>query len=248
MAFKFCEACNNKVMATMRICPQCGGKSFADTPSVIPAPPQVNTQAIGSQTVNASANNQTLVVSQVRPWIRYWARILDAYAFSLIAGFFLYVIAPEFMGRVNEYVLALILLFSWIFVESLLLLSFGTTPGKWLLNIRITSTTGSPITYSQALARSMKVWWRGFGTGFPLVQLVTTIVAYQKLTLNGVTSWDKEEHFAITHEKVGLLRGVVATLFILGVLILAGQHKINKNHPDFTGYKYQSYTHNIYNT
>lgn len=242
MGFKFCEACSNKVMLTMRICPQCGGKSFSDTPNLLPPRDKKSLKNSGVQAGNLKHINQPPNIAHVRPWVRYWARTFDVYVFAFIAGFFLYFIAPEFIGRVNEYVLGLILAFFWIFVESLLLLSFGTTPGKWLLNIKIVSTSGSPITYSQALARSMKVWWRGFGTGFPIVALITSIMAYKELTINGFTSWDKEDHFSIAHGKVGFVRAGVATIVILGMLIVAGQHK---NHSLDTGYNDQAYSHDV---
>lgn len=242
MGFKFCEACNSKLMITMRICPQCGGKSFSDSPSILHPQDQTNQKNIGANAGNSKSINQHPINSQARPWLRFWARTFDVYVFAFIAGFFLAFIAPEFISRVNEYILGLILVFSWIFVESLLLLSFGTTPGKWLLNISILSTTGSQITYSQSLSRSMKVWWRGYGIGFPIIQLITSIMAYKELTISGYTSWDKEEHFAITHGKVSFIKGALVTIVILGLLIIVGQYK---NHSYNSAYQAQSYKSDI---
>ena len=113
--------------------------------------------------------------------------------FSLVGGVILAVIAPQFLEKQNEYALGMMLVFAWVFVEALLLSSFQTTPGKWLFKTKIALTSGSPINFSQALARSFKVWWRGFGTGFPIATMITMIIAHGRLTRNGITSWDKDD-------------------------------------------------------
>lgn len=72
-----------------------------------------------------------------------------------------------------------------------------------------------PIT-SQTLKRSLKVWWRGTGAWIPIVSIVTLIVAHNRLIKNQKTSWDREGDFIIDHEKIGLLRVLLAiALFII---------------------------------
>ena len=85
------------------------------------------------------------------------ARMFDVYSFSLVDGVILGVIAPQFLEKQNEYALGKMLVFAWVFVETLLLSSFHTTLGKWLFKTKIVLTSGSPINLSQALARSFKV-------------------------------------------------------------------------------------------
>lgn len=158
---------------------------------------------------------------QVRPWVRYWARMFDVYSFSLVGGVILAFIAPEFLEKQNEYALGMMLVFAWVFVEALLLSSFQTTPGKWLFKTNIALTSASPINFSQALARSFKVWWRGFGTGFPIAAMITMIIAHRRLTRNGITSWDKDDGFLIAHETIGVPRVLAAIAFFFVFLVVA---------------------------
>jgi hypothetical protein len=107
-----------------------------------------------------------------------------------------------------------------VFIESLLLSTIGTTPGKWLFKIRLIPPSGERPKYSTALSRSLKVWWRGLGMGFPFVSLITMTIAYEKLKKNGITTWDKDGGFIVVHERIGPLRVIVAAAFFISILLL----------------------------
>lgn len=156
-------------------------------------------------------------IAKVRPWVRYWARIFDINMFTLIGGIVFAILAPHLL---NEYAVGMIMVFAWTFIEAALLFSFQTTPGKWLFKTKVALSSGEPIIFSQALTRSLKVWWRGLGTGFPLASLITLIMAHQRLTSDGVTSWDKEGGFTVTHETIGAPRVLAAVAFFLAFIVL----------------------------
>lgn len=149
-----------------------------------------------------------------RRWVRYWARMFDMYLYGLVAGNLLVLIAPQVL-KMNGLALGLLLLCAWVFIESWLLSAFQTTPGKWLLKTKIALASGQPITYSKALARSAKVWVRGLAMGIPLLFLVTMIMSSIAIERDGITSWDKEEGFIVTHEKIGTTRVMAAALFFV---------------------------------
>lgn len=111
--------------------------------------------------------------------------------------------------------------FAWVFIESLFLSTIGTTPGKWLFKIRLIPPSGETPDYSTALSRSFKVWWLGFGIGFPLVSFITLLVSYNKLTKNGITRWDRDSGFTVAHERIGPLRVIFAIVFFVSFLLLA---------------------------
>lgn len=204
----FCSKCGEPTSQDAKFCAKCG----AVLPSMQALAPPVASPAIDISFPSA----------QARPWVRYWARMFDVYSFSLIGGVFLGIAAPQFLARQDEYALGMMLVFVWVFVEAVLLSSFQTTPGKWLFKTNIALTSGSPIDFSQALTRSLKVWWRGFGIGFPIAAMITMIVAHGRLTRNGITSWDKDDSFLISHEKVGVSRVLVAVAFFFVFLVIAG--------------------------
>ncbi|HOE19220.1 MAG TPA: RDD family protein, partial [Syntrophorhabdaceae bacterium] len=153
-------------------------------------------------------------IKQIRPWVRYWARTFDIYLLITIIGYpFGYLIGSTFPSFVNdvlaEFVFALILVFIWVFIESFLLITWGTTPGKWLLNVTITSPTGETLFFFEAIYRSFSVWWRGLAIGFPIVSLFTLINAHGKLKREGLTSWDRDGGFVVSHKKIGVARVIV---------------------------------------
>jgi hypothetical protein len=159
-------------------------------------------------------------VRQARPWIRFWARMFDIWVFGFIFAFFAVglaaIVAPEsnlqsvIFDKQNELWFGMTSLFAWVFVEATLLSVFGTTPGKLLFNIKLIPPSGSVPTFGSALARSVAVWWRGVGTGFPLISLFTLMSAHSRLKERGITSWDSDEGFSVVHERIGVARGLLA--------------------------------------
>ncbi len=149
-----------------------------------------------------------------RPWIRFWARMLDysllTYALFFLSGLFhipFFIVSPMFLPFVGT--------FLWIFIEALLLSTWGRTPGKWLFRIFVHVEGGSRPTYAQALARSFGVWWMGMGAGLPIISLITMIVANVKLSNLGKASWDRLYSFDVEHKKIGFFRTFIAVLYFV---------------------------------
>ena len=120
----FCSKCGEPASQDAQFCAKCGAGLSLSTQNPTPSVVIPVTEISSSST-------------QVRPWVRYWARMFDVYSFSLVGGVFLGIVAPQFLARQNEYVLGMMLVFAWVFVEALLLSSFQTTPGKWLFKTNI---------------------------------------------------------------------------------------------------------------
>lgn len=162
---------------------------------------------------------------QVRPWVRYWARTIDLYLFGLISGSIIVFIHEPLLEETPDALLGIILTSACVFVEPVLLSSWGTTPGKALLNVRLRKANASTPSYGEALTRSLHVWVRGLGLGLPFIALVTLITAYNRLTKDGLTSWDKHGDFRVQHKLVGAGRIVVTVLLLIGfgLLVVLGE-------------------------
>ena len=185
---------------------------------VIPSPPPLPKQEPPPiPSFGPTQKTQEKDVSQVRPWVRYWARMFDIYFFSLPAGFVLGIIAPSVL-KIPEIFLGMLVIFIWILVESSLLSTWGTTPGKWLLKTTLRDSTGGKLSFSSALTRSFSVWGRGLGIGFPIASLITLIIAHNSLLKEGITSWDREGSFVISHNRIGPIRIIVLILFFIGFI------------------------------
>jgi len=165
-------------------------------------------------------NQQTFEVSepsicQIRPWVRYFARIVDVFLFSILVGFMLGIFTPSVLD-IPSVLLGMVILFVWIFQESILLANCGTTLGKWLFKIKVRNSNGQKLTFSEALNRSFSVWLKGMGAGVPILSLITLLTSHSKLKRDAITAWDEEGSFVVTHGKIGALRSVVIVVLLLG--------------------------------
>lgn len=156
---------------------------------------------------------------QVRPWVRYWARTIDEALFGIMSGIVLAMIHPPAL-ELNGALLGVMFSFVYAFVEPGMLCSWGTTPGKALLNIRLRKADESLPSYGDALSRAFNVWTRGMGLGIPIVAFFTQLNAYSKLSKDGITSWDKEGGFRISHKKVGAGRVIAIIALLIGFVFL----------------------------
>lgn len=161
----------------------------------------------------------------IRPWVRFGARNVDYIIAIFVFSLALSIFAPSFNEEINNMVFGLISLFVWIFVESILLITWGSTPGKWLLNIQIKTNKNKKPSLFNAFKRSIKVWFFGLAIGFPFISIFTLISAHSELTKNKTTTWDKSEHFTITHKKIGIYRATIALflLVIYPILVILAQ-------------------------
>lgn len=142
--------------------------------------------------------------SQVRPWVRFWARMLD----YTIMGFVLYIVLGvlALFLPVPFWLFGLVGLLTpliWVPIEAWFIALWGATPGKALLKVRVGQEGKVHMPYGHAIHRAWSVWIRGVGLGLPIVMLVTMIVAYSKLTIHKVTTWDKKLDTQVKHRLIG---------------------------------------------
>ena len=158
-------------------------------------------------------------VPQVRPWVRFWARLSDIYFFAFLCGVALGIVYPPALDLPDGVMGALMLLI-WVFVEAWLLSTWGTTPGKWPLKTTVRNSAGRKLTFSEALSRSFLVWVKGLGFGLPIVNLITLAAAHARLKREGSTSWDYKIASTVIHDRISEFRTVVTVFLLLGFLAL----------------------------
>lgn len=185
-------------------------------------------------TVEDSEEEEPLDSEKPRPWVRFWVRMVDYLLFAVIIGAILGIFKLPSLSPRQPY-LGMIMIFLWAFVETFLLATWGTTPGKWLLRIKIRTVDGKKPALFDSLSRSLSVWFLGVGAGVPVLSIITMIVACVKLSNNKITTWDRKNSLHIEHKKVGLLRTVVVILFFLVVFFLMakGQQHMAVQNPDY---------------
>ncbi|MCB1097755.1 MAG: RDD family protein [Verrucomicrobiae bacterium] len=185
---------------------------------------------------NSSVAKMVENANAARPWMRYLARVLDCsvmfHLFALIGAqlglipvtiFTLEtpsIYAGEGMDLVTSTGLWILATYVWVFIESWLLSTYGTTPGKFLFNLRVVHEDGSLMTYKQALRRSLTVWLRGYGLGiFPLREMLS-VMSFIALMQDGKTPWDEQQSLNVAHGGMKPLNWIMLLIAIISLISL----------------------------
>jgi hypothetical protein len=161
------------------------------------------------------------LMAELGPWRRYWARRFDSLLALVALTFAAATVAPtSLLSKDAPLAFGFASVILWIPFEALLLASWGSTPGKTLLNVRVTRADGTPLTLYHAFARSLRACIFGMGAEIPLVNLLTLSNAHRTLTETGSTSWDsKLEHTVrvapMTPSRIALALACGALLLVL---------------------------------
>ncbi len=166
---------------------------------------------------------------QFRPWVRWAARYIDVFLFGFIIQIIPDLIYPSFFNLLDKNKsldngFDILRVLAYVFVEPIMLCTWGTTPGKAIFKIRLRQKNGEKLSYSQGLSRSCSVFTRGLGLGIPIVALFTLVYSYNHLIHYRTTVWDRDGNFSVSHQVIGPLRGIAIVLsfiVILGLLVLA---------------------------
>lgn len=145
-------------------------------------------------------------------WRRFLARNFDL---SCCAALLLLLqpVYPQLLELQRD-VLALIAIALWPWLEAPLIASFGTTPGKALLRLQVRLADGSRIGAQLALMRAIRVWVRGVGLGLPLINLLASMLAFNRFTRFGITSWDQDCGTRVEALPISQLRlGIIVSIF-----------------------------------
>ena len=156
-----------------------------------------------------------------RPWVRYWARSIDMSFHMMMVALLLKLTGlaePNAVYPLGGNIAAILAIpASWIFVEAALLMTFGTTPGKLILNIRLRRADGSLLDLGSALRRSTSVWFRGMGMGIPPLTILCLALSHLSLTARGRTQWDDAQDLELSHGTIGEGRVALAVLALFGI-------------------------------
>jgi uncharacterized RDD family membrane protein YckC len=177
----------------------------------------------------AARNLARAELDRPRPWMRFWARVLDYMWFSLtlvlVVGSWLPAMPPPRNMPLLEQLLleslALLPLLLYVPVEAWMLSRFGSTPGRALLCVQVRRLDGGLPTFTQALRRSFQVYVRGLALGLPLVYLVAMMWSRVTLLQRGATPWDETNETRVEHGEPEIWRYLVLAGILLGVFVTA---------------------------
>ncbi|MCX6867383.1 MAG: RDD family protein [Verrucomicrobia bacterium] len=122
---------------------------------------------------------------------RFWARWLDLCLFAGVWWIVLWAIGRDIEAiLVNPWII-LLQYVPWFVLETFLLHRLGTTPGKWLLGLKVVNDDGSLLSLADATRRSARVLCLGIGFGWSLLAPICQIMAYFTAKRLGRPLWDQ---------------------------------------------------------
>ena len=175
--------------------------------------------------------------SEPRPWNRLGARMFDYAFWGIVLALLLselrsagFVPDNEAYWLAHPLVAPVIITGTWVCVETLLMASVGTTPGKWLFGCYVQYSISDAYARREmksqiwrSFKRAFRVWWEGMGCGFPLIAPILIAIAYERLAVNHESDWDFAQDCLATHAPPGTLNmvtgvcGLAAMLWLYGV-------------------------------
>ena len=141
----------------------------------------------------------TVLTATGHPWRRYFARMADLALYSLFWAAIQYYVLRWWSPNGAFYsILIQYCVYTLMFVlEPLLLCTWGTTPGKYIMGLRPGSAVGSRLTYPEALKRTFLVFGKGMGYGIPIYNLVRMFKC-RRITLgNELLAWEESASYRL---------------------------------------------------
>lgn len=161
--------------------------------------------------------------------VRLLARLIDL--FLLGTGIFALVLASGLVRLVDlvndtnpemQLMMQLLVGATLMVLEGFLIFAVGTTPGKWLLRVRVTREGGGRIPLATSFRRSFTVWWRGVGFWLLLLSMITMALAQASLLGTGKTPWDRACGLEVSYGKIDRNRVLLIIVLLLGLSLLMG--------------------------
>ena len=152
------------------------------------------------------------------PVRRFIARTLDATIVTFIGSTVLRLGFRVNVG-ISLKMMAYCEIIFWLFemlLEPLLLTSIGTTPGKWIMGLRVRdSKTKQKLELKQAYIRSLKLAWHGFGLMIPIFTVFKRVMSYLRCRINDTMPWDNGIDVELVDEN-----NVRVVLVIIAIVIM----------------------------
>ena len=163
------------------------------------------------------------------PWRRYFARAMDLSLVTLVIYLILALAFHVNLSNLNGLLEWFLGLFCWLVLvplEALCLSRWGTTPGKWLMGLRLEHVNGQLLRFEDAAWRACRVFIKGEGLTLPFYNLYRLWKSYKAVTDGEGVEWDEDVTIIVsdfrwwhTVRYIAAEAAHSAVLFIFAILI-----------------------------
>ena len=159
------------------------------------------------------------IIRECHPWRRYFARILDLGLIAALVEFFVVVmLGVRPYGEGLQLFLKYGSYFAAIPIWALLVSKWGTTPGKWVMGIRLDSYEGGNLDFRSAFDREKQLIWYGFGLFIPFYEIWRLYRSYKKDTEGEKNEWNCDTEL-IYSDWTTIKKAGTAIIVVLTVLL-----------------------------
>lgn len=144
---------------------------------------------------------------------RFWARWLDLTLYSGVWWLGMWAVGQNIEAAMFNPWIMFFHYVPWFAIEAVLIHRFTTTPGKWLLGLRVTNLDGSPLDLAASTWRSMRVLFSGIGFGFSYLAFFCQILSLVVAKRIGTTLWDHAGGHQVVSSPLHPVR-LIAVVFV----------------------------------
>ncbi len=185
---------------------------------------------------NKSTFSENTVWEEYHPIRRYVARSLDYLIINIIFRFFFIVILRirpfgDLISNLIQYAVP----FLAVPVHAWMLHKWGTTPGKWLLGIKVNDITGQKMTAMQAFNRECNALRYGYGFGIPFYRLWRMYKAYSLSNERKRMPWDEEGDTSYEYPRWTTAKKSLFAVTNVCLILLSGLCALDTINPTYRG-------------
>ena len=127
------------------------------------------------------------------PWRRFFARMLDLNLYALAGLSVELLVLHRFPSDtlLEQFFHGVAWLLLMLFLEPLLLSTWGSTPGKWIFGLVVRDRNGGKLTYGDALFRTWLVLWSGMALSVPFVTLYRLYKSWKACRAGEELPWEE---------------------------------------------------------
>lgn len=123
-------------------------------------------------------------------WRRFAARWFDFILYSLLMTAVIVWSGRSIFELASNSLFAFVSILPWFFLESLSTCIWGSTPGKWLVGLKVRGVHGQKLTAGQAILRTMRVIILGMGFGQGVLIIICHSIAAWLGFKRQIVLWD----------------------------------------------------------